>query len=188
MVKRILLLLLPMIPLSGETYYLIDDFTREKSFIDGEWEGFTDQVMGGISEISVSRLVSEGDAFIRMSGPVSLENNGGFIQIRHDLSRPFSVFDASSYTGVRLKIRGRGEGYYIFLRTSATLLPWKFYKGKISLEEDWTIVDLPWESFEEGDYGRIGTFRPDKLKSLALVAYGRQFQAQVDLAEIGFYR
>lgn len=171
-----------------DPYFLIDDFSGDRSRLNRAWEGFTDQVMGGISEISISRISRENEPFVRMSGKVSLENNGGFIQIRQMLSGPFKPFDGSDYQGVRLKVRGRGEGYYIFLRTTATIFPWKFYKAVFQVQENWTTVDLPWSSFSEGDYGTLRPFRPDKLKSLAIVAYGREFQAQIDISEIGFYR
>lgn len=171
-----------------EYYYLLDDFLKETSSLGTVWEGFTDQVMGGISEQSVIRLKENDDYFIRMTGDVSLENSGGFIQIRLKLSGPLRVFDASEYKGIRLKIRGREKGYYIFLRTSSTILPWKFYKSEILLDREWTTLSLPWESFSEGDYGSLGKFSPSKLKSLALVAYGEAFRAEVDLTEIGLYR
>lgn len=171
-----------------DDYLLLDDFSENESAIDTQWEGFTDQVMGGISEQTVVRAREDDDYYIRMTGDVSLENNGGFIQIRLKLAGAFRVFDASDYKGIRLKIRGKGTGYYIFLRTSATILPWKFYKSKITMEEEWATVTLPWETFAGGDYGSLGRFDPAKLKSVALVAYGEAFEAEVDLAEIGLYK
>ncbi|MBB6481386.1 CIA30 family protein [Spirochaeta isovalerica] len=173
---------------ADDLYFLIDDFSGDKFRLNRSWEGFTDQVMGGVSEISISRISRQNEPFVRMSGEVSLENNGGFIQIRHMLSEPFKPFDGSDYQGIRLKVRGRGDGYYIFLRTTATVFPWKFYKSEIMLEETWSTVDLPWSSFSEGDYGTLRAFRPDKLKSLAIVAYGKEFTAQIDISEIGLYK
>lgn len=171
-----------------DDYLLLDDFSENTSAIDTLWEGFTDQVMGGVSEQTVVRARENDDFHIRMTGDVSLENNGGFIQIRLKLAGPFRVFDASEYKGVRLRIRGKGTGYYIFLRTSSTILPWKFYKSQIPMEEDWVTVSLSWETFTKGDYGSLGKFDPSKLKSIALVAYGEAFKAEVDLTEIGLYK
>lgn len=170
-----------------DSFFLIDDFSGDTSQVGTAWEGFTDQVMGGISEQRIVRIREGNENYIRMTGDVSLENNGGFIQIRLKLAAPFRVFDASDYKGIRLRVRGAGDGYYIFLRTSATVLPWKFFKSKIPMSIDWQTVFLPWESFGGGDYGSIGKFNEKKIKSLALVAYGEAFKAEVDMTEIGFY-
>ena len=168
-------------------YLLIDDFTGETSKLGTEWKGFTDQVMGGISEISVVRIPDSEGPFIRMQGSVSLENNGGFIQISLKLEKPGLYFDGTSYRGVRVKVRGEGSGYYIFIRNSSTLFPWKYYAAPVPVTEEWQTVDIPWEAFEPGDYGRMGEFKVKRLRSVALVAYGKEFNANVDLKEIGFY-
>jgi hypothetical protein len=62
---------------------IIDDFTDSP---ERRWQFYTDQVMGGVSEGRASvRLDSEGP-YIRLEGLVSTANNGGFIQIRRNLS------------------------------------------------------------------------------------------------------
>jgi len=170
-----------------ENYLLLDDLRGERSAINTEWKGFTDQVMGGKSEMTVVRVPDKEDPYIRLQGRVSLENNGGFIQIRLKLTNSASPFDGSAYRGIRLKVRGEGTGYYIFLRTTYTLLPWKYYAAPVAVSEDWQTVDIPWEAFGPGDYGKMSKLRVNKLKSLALVAYGKEFDAKIDLKEIGLY-
>ena len=171
---------------SGD-YLLIDDFSSSKSRLGTSWEGFSDQVMGGRSEISVSLVPKAEEPYIRMTGDVSLERNGGFIQTRLKLTEQGS-FDASDYSGIRLKARGRDKGYYIFLRTASTILPWKFYKAQFDVSQDWQYIDIPWAAFENGDYGRLKKLNIDKLKSLALTAYAREFSAELEVSEIGLYR
>ena len=166
---------------------LIDDFNGPTSRFGTSWEGFTDQVMGGVSEMNVVRAYESGENHVRMRGDVSTENNGGFIQIRLKLTSG-GVFDGSTYEGLRLVVRGRGSGYYIFLRTSNTVLPWKFFKAEIPVTEDWRTVDIPWTAFGSGDYGREMKLRTNRLKSVALVAYGKDFSAEVDLRELSFYQ
>lgn len=53
-----------------------------------EWELVTDRVMGGVSNGRIEQTVINGRTAIRMTGRVSLDNNGGFIQIAADLPRP----------------------------------------------------------------------------------------------------
>ena len=170
-----------------EAVMLIDDFSTETSRLGTSWEGFTDRVMGGVSDMRVLRASDTGGNYVRMRGNVSTRNNGGFIQIRLKLTSG-GVFDGSSYNGLRVEVRGRGSGYYIFLRTSNTVLPWKFYKAAIPVTGDWQTVDIPWSAFEPGDFGRVGKLRTHRLTSVALVAYGKDFEAEVDLRELSFYR
>lgn len=166
---------------------LLDDFSTEFSTLKNPWTGFTDSVMGGKSDITVSRVSDSETDYIRMTGNVSLENKGGFIQVRQKLSTSKRIFDGSEYQGIRLNVRGIGSGYYIFLRTSNTRLPWQHFSAAIQVKPDWQVVEIPWEAFKKGDYGNWGKFKPDKLKSLAIVAYGKAFKAQIEVQEIGFY-
>jgi hypothetical protein len=168
-------------------YLLLDNFESESALTGTAWEGFTDQVMGGVSELSVNRVSSGDGAYLRMRGRVSTDNNGGFIQVRLKFNSDGRFFDATGYRGIRLEVRGEDEGYYIFLRTSATLLPWKFYKASFAVTSEWSVVEIPWEAFGPGDYGRLRALNVARLKSLALVAYGRDFQANLDVREAGLY-
>lgn len=168
-------------------YMLLDDFSSERSALNNLWEGFTDRVMGGVSDLSVEKVSDDQGHYIRMTGKVSLENNGGFIQIRQKLTNSLNVFDGSHYQGVRLKARGIGSHYYIFLRTTSTLLPWQYYSAEIDVNDTWNVVDIPWTAFKKGDYGNWGLLKANKLKSIAIVAYGDNFDAQIDVMEIGFY-
>lgn len=170
-----------------ESYLLLDDFRGERSAVDTEWKGFTDRVMGGVSDMSVSRIPGPEGNFLRMQGKVSIENNGGFIQVRLDLPGKFRPFDGSGYKGIRVKARGEGTGYYIFARTSNTIFPWKYYAAPLPVSEEWDMIDIPWSAFKPGDFGVQFKFHESKLKSLALVAYGKDFDAMIDLSEIGLY-
>jgi len=171
---------------ADESYFLIDDFSSGESTLGTEWEEFTDQVMGGESEMSLQKMSDDGE-YIRMQGKVSLEKNGGFIQTRIKLSSRFSSFNGSSYKGIRILARGIGSGYYIFLRTSATLLPWKYFSASVQLEKDWTYIDIPWSAFAADETSSKENIKVNKLKSIAIAAYGKEFNASIDVKEIGLY-
>lgn len=67
--------------------------------------------MGGISTGSLSRETIEGKVANVLRGSVSLENNGGFIQMATDLSLDPSVnlfVDASEFDGVELEVYCQG--------------------------------------------------------------------------------
>jgi hypothetical protein len=167
---------------------LIDDFSGPESPLGARWEGLTDRVMGGESDMTVGIRSEDGLPHLAMGGRVSLENNGGFIQARLRLSgggRP--PFDASAYEGVRLVVRGGGDDYYLFLRTTANVLPWSFFLARVPVTEEWREVCLPWSSFEKGDFGAFFALNPARLASVAVAAYKKAFTAALDLRRISFY-
>ncbi len=178
--------------LSGDdttnNYLSLYDFNSMNNNSQYEWQDFTDQVMGGKSEISTSLLQEDGEFFLRMEGEVSLKNNGGFIQTRLQLSRGFGTLDASDYDGIRLLVRGIESGYYLFFRTTSTILPWLYYSAGIDVKPGWQVIDIPWSAVTKGAYGSMGNFKTSKLKSIAVVAFGREFTAQIDLKRIGLYK
>ena len=59
---------------------IFEDFSENIG--ESNWEFISDQVMGGISSGSFNILKEKNISFLRMTGKVSLENNGGFIQVR----------------------------------------------------------------------------------------------------------
>ena len=96
---------------------LIDDFTDEGlvSKLGTQWRGVSDQVMGGISETTISHGVIDSRPCLRMTGDVRLDNNGGFIQAALDLTYRGETLDASGYSGVSMIVRGNGEKYSVRL-------------------------------------------------------------------------
>jgi hypothetical protein len=143
--------------------------------------------MGGVSEL-ISQVVTDGAIrYLRLSGRVSTRNNGGFIQVRLLVGSDFSPFDGSLYKGVRLVARGAGDGYYLHIRTAGMMLPWKYYAAHIGVSADWTTIDIPWSAFEKGDFGSMRRMSPGRLKSIAVVAAKKDFEALIEVREIGLY-
>ena len=162
------------------------NFNSEPMVIDNlediraEWIPFSDQVMGGISEVNAYELEEDGVSFYRLEGNVSTENNGGFIQVRAEVDLRNKNFE-----GIRIKVRGNNNEYYMHLR-SPRMLPWNYYSSKFYASEEWQTIDLPLSSFE---YSRDSSksFNSSKMKSIGIVAFGKDFFAQVDIAGVEFY-
>ena len=67
-----------------------------------EWIPFSDQVMGGISEVNFLEKEEDGLSFYHMEGNVSTENNGGFIQFRAEIEiedKGYKVFSLIDFPG-----------------------------------------------------------------------------------------
>jgi len=172
------IVMLPLLALAEEP--MIDRF---ETGAETRWRFFTDQVMGGVSTGGVEILSQDGENFARMTGSVSTENNGGFIQMRLDL--PDDA--AEGATGVRLVVRGNSQRYFVHLRTRGTRLPWQYYQAGFDAEPDWGEVRLPLEAFEPSGGLLPQVPRADRLRSLGVVAYGRDHAARIDVREVGFY-
>ena len=51
----------------------------------GNWVYFSDTVMGGRSSGAAERVNVDGRAAIKLTGNVTTENNGGFVQVRREI-------------------------------------------------------------------------------------------------------
>jgi hypothetical protein len=110
-------------------------------------------------------------------------NRGGFIQMRLDFLSP----PPEGTRGVLLVVRGNSQRYFVHLRTGGTLLPWQYYQAAFDVSERWSEVRLPFDAFKPSGALLRNIPRPDSLKSVAVVAYGRDHDARIDISKVGFY-
>jgi hypothetical protein len=173
--------------LSSEDF-LLDDFSAESgvSAIGTTWRSFTDRVMGGASDGSHQVTTIDGRRCVHLKGQVSLENQGGFVQVALSLEQNRRPFDASPYKGLRIWVRGNGETYYIHLRTRQTSRPWFYYQASFTAGEKWQEVEIPFSQFVPEN------FRTDldttRLTRVAIVAAKKAFSADVAVSRIELYR
>lgn len=166
--------------------FVIDDFNSTTSATIGtSWEGFTDGVMGGQSEMEAGYRQDGDGHLLRMRGTVSLENNGGFIQVRLPLQER-GTFDASEYRGIVVETRGAPGSYYLHIRTRRSRLPWQHYEAPLAVADEWRRVTIPFSDFT-GESIRAD-LEPDRLASIGVVAAKEAFEADVQIRYIGFYR
>jgi hypothetical protein len=159
---------------------MIDNF---ESNSEVRWEYFSDQVMGGVSEGAASFGSDNGEAYVQMTGDVSTANNGGFIQLRTKLA---SGADKNAQ-GIYIKVRGNDQKYYIHLRTRGTMLPWQYYQAGLDVTDDWKIIRVPLENFKPSGSWLRKAAVPTSIRSIGVVAFGRNHQADIQISEIGFY-
>jgi len=172
--------------IGGQDHGLIDDFATGdgRSRLGTPWRLITDRVMGGLSNAVMSMREVDGRRALCMQGAVSLENNGGFIQVNLSLASD-GYFDASDFDGVRLLVRGNGETYNLHLKTAATSMPWQSYRADFQATDQWREVRLPFAGFKP--HRLVPALDLTRLLRLGVVAIGRPMQADLCLAEIGLY-
>ncbi|MBB44233.1 MAG: NADH ubiquinone oxidoreductase [Rhodospirillaceae bacterium] len=184
MLKYVLLILpLMMFSVSGlskNKNMLIDDFTNKP---EKHWKFITDQVMGGVSNGKLNFFQENGRNCANMSGNVSTANNGGFIQFRKKLKNP----PKKIYEGLKLVARGNNQTYFIHLRTRGTFLPWQYYQAPFRVSKDWAAVEVKFSDFKRSGILLREKIDPKSLKSVGVVAFGRNHVANVDVCEVSFF-
>ena len=150
------------------------------------WQYVSDQVMGGLSDGQVS-LEQDGEIYYaRLTGNVSIRNNGGFIQLRSGVSFKNSEKDGKNLQGVRLNVRGNGETYEIHITTNDRVYRGDYYSATFKADSDWTMIDLPFTKFKRK---RSNNLKLDakNITRFGIVAYGREFISDVSVSTVEFY-
>jgi hypothetical protein len=166
---------------------LIDDIGRDDfvSTLGTSWKPISDRVMGGISRAALDVEEYAGRRCLHLSGDVCLDNDGGFIQMGLDLDPLGSTIDARQFAGLRLVTQGNAEVYAVHIRTADVVRSWQSYRAQFQALPKWREVRLPFTDFVPH---RIETSLDlSRLRRVGLVAIGREFFADLRVAEIAFY-
>ena len=101
--------------------------------------------MGGMSSGKVEFFNENNNLYARLTGNVSTENKGGFIQIRRKLKK--SSLKGAKF--IEITAKGNNQNYFIHLRTSGTLLPWQYYQISFKVVNDYKIFKLLINEFKQ---------------------------------------
>lgn len=166
---------------------IIDDRTSGsyRSSLGTEWRLLTDQVMGGVSNGELMLDNYNNRNCLRMRGNVSTENNGGFVQMALPLSEQ-DEFDATNYNGIELDVAGNNEPYNIHIRTAGLWFPWQSYRYTFQATSDWQTLRFPFQEITAYKTGK--KFQQQQLVRIGLVGIGRDFQADLCVASVKFYK
>ncbi len=151
-----------------------------------DWQYVADGVMGGVSEGRATRETVAGRDALRLQGTVSLENNGGFIQLAGDLAPRRALFDASDWTGIAFESYGNTETYELRLRTDALTRPWQSFRAPFEAPPKWTAHQIPFTAFTP--HRTEARFDPARLRRLGFLAIGRAFEADLAITALRLYR
>ena len=141
-----------MIAVTSTTFANIKLLDSSVKFSSLNWNIVNDTVMGGRSS---SRWLSNSSSTSTFEGFLSLQNNGGFASVRHDLEK----IDLTNTEGIYLKVKGDGRKYQFRIRSKASR--WANYSQEFKTKEgiDQTFY-LPYKDFKAGWRGRSLTDLP----------------------------
>jgi uncharacterized protein YbjT (DUF2867 family) len=115
----------------------IFDFTKPSDEIKNIWGALDDVVMGGVSASSFQ--IKENTAVF--TGNVSTANSGGFASVRTKNFSP--LLNLSGCQGVKLRVKGDGQRYKIFLRTESTWDGVGYSYSFDTVANDWLDIKIP---------------------------------------------
>ena len=146
---------------------------------ENNWAYLADTVMGGVSKGGAEFAAGA----LRLTGQVSTKNNGGFIQVRTRIDPR----ETTGKTGVKIKVKGNGDVYYLHIRNSSARLPWHYYTTNFLANEKWKEIMIPFDQFEKSATFMPKKLNPDTIKTIGLVAYGKDYKADVSIVTLEFY-
>ncbi len=165
---------------------LIDDFSQADRASNGQrWRFFSDRVMGGVSTGNAVHTVVDSRPAVRLTGDVSLENNGGFVQVALDLTADGRAFDAGAFSGIAITLRGDGGTYALNLRTTDLHHPWQSYRYPLQSAAGWETHHCAFGAFTE--HRTDSALNPAHLRRVGLIAIGEARPVDVAIADLRFY-
>ena len=147
-----------------------------------KWSFVSDNVMGGVSSGNVEFLPLEKNFLAHITGKVSTENKGGFIQIRRNLSK----INLENSKFIDITAKGNNQKYFIHLRTTGTILPWQYYQIDFNVKNEFQVFRLPIETFKRSSSFLSNKINPKKITSIGIVAFGRNHFADIFVKGVNF--
>ena len=94
---------------------------------------------------------------------------------------------AKGKTGIKLKVKGNGETYYLHIRNSSTRLPWHYYQQGFDTTNTWQEIELPFQSFVKSSSLMRTVIKQATIKTIGIVAYGKDHTADISVISLEFY-
>ncbi|MBK1987406.1 CIA30 family protein [Sphaerospermopsis aphanizomenoides BCCUSP55] len=123
--------------LSNTGEKVIFDFTQSSEELKNIWGALDDVVMGGVSSSNFQIL----EKTALFAGNVSTANSGGFASVRTKNFSP--TINLSGYAGVKLRVKGDGQRYKIFLRTESTWDGIGYSYSFDTIANTWIDITIP---------------------------------------------
>jgi hypothetical protein len=166
---------------------LLSDFSGAEPWLlpGAGWRGFSDRVMGGVSDARLDKAAVDGKNCIRLTGRVTRESNGGFIQMAMYFGSQDAELDGSAYKGIELLVHGNNEDYNVHVRTADCGWYEESYRYTFFAKPEWQQLRIPWADFKPN--GLQVPLDSSRLNRIAILGWMREFQADIALARIALY-
>ena len=142
------------------------------------WQGVTDQVMGGVSNLAIRHA----DGVFYMSGNVSTDNNGGFVRLSNRIN-----INSNDFKGIKFKAKGNNETYEVHVTMQGLRMPpWAYHSSTFDVNTEWKMFEINFSDFEKKS-GVSAKLLPNNIRDISFAGYGRDFDVDLQVKEISFY-
>lgn len=147
------------------------------------WVMISDRVMGGVSRAERRQEQRDNSHCSCLIGHTSLANNGGFVQMKLDLQ---SSELRTDYQGIFIELYGSAHEYNLHVKTNQLTRPWQSFRCSLAVEPRWTRFIVPYEQLQA--HRTDAELEPTAITSIAVVAIGQEFDVDVCVRRLGFFR
>ena len=147
------------------------------------WMAISDQVMGGESSGGIRQDCRVGSACTCLTGRTSLENNGGFLQMKLEIEPGEPL---AEYAGLFIELCGPAHDYNLNVKTTQLDKPWQSFRCTLPIAPQWTRFVVPYTQLSA--HRTDAEFDPATMRSVAVIAIGEAFDVDVCVRRFGFYR
>jgi hypothetical protein len=165
---------------------MLSSFTNGYMLPGAGWRGFSDRVMGGISNAELESAMIAGKNCIQLTGNVTRESNGGFIQMALYFGGDEAELDGSAYSGIELLVYGNNEDYNVHIRTADCGWYDESYRHTFFAKPEWQQVRIPFSEFKANNIS--DPLNSGSINRIAILGWMREFEADISLARISLYR
>ena len=140
------------------------------------WQGVTDQVMGGVSNLAIRHS----DGVFYMSGNVSTDNNGGFVRLSNRIN-----INSNDFKGIKFKAKGNNETYKIHVTLKGLKIPpWSYFSQAFDVNDDWQEYEIFFKDLKRSSGFSAAPMKAKNIRDLSIAGYGRDFKVDLAIKEI----
>ena len=140
------------------------------------WQGVTDQVMGGVSNLAIRHT----DGVFYMSGNVSTDNNGGFVRLSNRVN-----INSNDFKGIKFKAKGNNETYEIHVTLKGLKIPpWSYFSQGFDVNDDWQEYEIFFKDLKRSSGFSAAPMKAKNIRDLSIAGFGRDFKVDLAIKEI----
>jgi hypothetical protein len=140
------------------------------------WQGVTDQVMGGVSNLTTRHA----DGVFYMSGNVSTDNNGGFVRLSNRIN-----INSNDFKGIKFKAKGNNETYEIHVTLKGLKIPpWSYFSQAFDVNDYWQEYEIFFKDLKRSSGFSAAPMKAKNIRDLSIAGFGRDFKVDLAIKEI----
>lgn len=158
------------------------DVYRPRQDGPSPWIVISDQVMGGVSSAALRHDHRHNSTCVCLVGRTSLDNNGGFVQMKLNIEPSWL---RTEYRGLFIELYGTEHDYNLHVKTNQLNKPWQSFRCTLPVEPQWTRFIVPFEQLRA--HRTDAKLQLADIRSVAVVAIGKEFDVDVCVRRAGFF-